>query len=87
MVSFGIVAGAGGWVAERLIGLIDQLGAGFGFSVQRGRMHKPIGMPHLHLFMPGALNLNVRRVGAKFQDGVVVGGASVLHRCPCAIEV
>ena len=35
MVSSGIVTGAGGRVTERLIGLIDQLGADFGFLVQR----------------------------------------------------
>lgn len=83
MLSPGVIAGAGSRVTERLIGLIDQLGADFSFAVQRGRMHEAVGVPDLHMFMPGASDLSLRRVRRQFQDGVVVGGAFVLHWFPC----
>jgi hypothetical protein len=87
MVSPVIVAGTGGRITERLIGLIDQLGANLGFPVQGGRMHKAIGMPYLHVFMPGAPDVSLRRIKRKLEDGVIVDGAFVLHRVPCVIEV
>lgn len=79
MVSPVIVARAGGGIAEGLISLIDQLGTDFSFAVKRGRMHEAIRMPDLHLFMPGAFNVSLRRVGRQFEDGVVVGTACLLH--------
>ena len=83
MLSPCVIAGGGSRVTERLIGLIDQLGAGFSFAMQRGRMHEAIGVPDLHMFMPGASDFSLRRVRRKFQEGVVVGGAFLLHWFPC----
>ena len=44
-------------------------------------------MPDLHLFMPGAFNISLRRVSRQFQDGVIVGVVLVLHGYPCVFEV
>lgn len=87
MVSSRVVPCAGSRITERLIGLIDQLRASFGLLMQRGRMDEAIGVPDLHLFMPGPLDIGVRRVGRQFQDGVIVSVALVVHWCPCVVGV
>ena len=72
-LQLGIVAGACDWVAESLIGLVDQLCPGFRLAVQCRCMIEAIRMPDLHLFVPGFLDVSVRCAGQEFEQRIIVG--------------
>ena len=67
----GIVALARGRIVERLIRLVDQGRAGFGFALQDRSMSESIRMPYLQLFVPGLFNVFTGGRGRQFEHLIV----------------
>ena len=83
MLPSAIVAGTRRGIAECLIGLIDQRGAGFRFAVQGRCMSESIRVPDLQLLVPGLLDVFTGGRRRQFEHLIIREHATLLTDSSC----